>query len=81
MALDLRQNFVSVQYLQTNEQNFTKFYICKYIDKIYVGIVILHFFRELSGRVLDSTETDGPPVRASPAHCVVVLEQDTFILA
>ena len=33
----------------------------------------------LSGRVLDSTE--GPWVRPHPRHCVVVLEQDTFILA
>ena len=26
-----------------NEQNFTKFYICIHIDKIYVGIVTTHF--------------------------------------
>ena len=42
MALDLRQNFVSVQYLE-NSQNFTKFYICIHIDKICVWIVTHHF--------------------------------------
>ena len=29
--------------LSTNEQNFTNFYMCNHIDKIYVGIVTLHF--------------------------------------
>ena len=29
--------------LRTNGQNFTKFYICIYIDKINVGIVTHHF--------------------------------------
>ena len=29
--------------LRTNGQNFTKFYICIHIDKIYVGIVTHHF--------------------------------------
>ena len=29
--------------LRTNEQNFTKFYICIYIDKINVGIVTRYF--------------------------------------
>ena len=29
--------------LRTNVQNFTKFYICIYIDKIYLGIAIHHF--------------------------------------
>ena len=29
--------------VRTNGQNFTKFYICKHIDKIYVGIVAHHF--------------------------------------
>ena len=44
MALDLHQNFVSVQFiLRTNGHNFTKFYICIHIDKIYVGIVTHHF--------------------------------------
>ena len=30
--------------LRTNGQNFTKFYICIHIDKIYIGIVTHHFF-------------------------------------
>ena len=29
--------------LRTDVQNFTKFYICNHIDKIYVGIVTDHF--------------------------------------
>ena len=29
--------------LRTNVQNFTKFYTCIYIDKIYLGIDIHHF--------------------------------------
>ena len=29
--------------LRTNGQNFTKFYICNHIDKIYIGIVTHHF--------------------------------------
>ena len=40
MARDLCQNFVSTQYLENyNGHNFTKFYMCIQIDKIYVGIV------------------------------------------
>ena len=46
MALDLRQNFVSTQYLRTNWQNFTKFYICILIDKISLELlhIIFHLF-------------------------------------
>ena len=46
MAFDLRQNFVSLQYLENNglRLNFTKFYICIHIDKIYYAIVAHHFW-------------------------------------
>ena len=50
MALDLCQNFVSLNILRTNLQNITKFYKCIYIDKIYVGIAtgcFLHIVPEL----------------------------------
>ena len=37
--------------LRTNGQNFTKFYICIHIDKIYVGIVT-HNFSQICSRVM-----------------------------
>ena len=43
MALDLLQNFVSVQYLENKWTDFSKLYISIYTDKIYVGIVSCHF--------------------------------------
>ena len=43
MALDSRQNCVSVQYLEKKWTEFTQFYLCNHIDKIYVGIVTHHF--------------------------------------
>ena len=51
MALDLHQNFFSTQSLENNGQNFTKFYICIHIDKIYVGIVT-HRFSHIITRVM-----------------------------
>ena len=36
---------------RTNGQNFTKFYICIHIDKIYVGIATHHFLH-ISTRVM-----------------------------
>ena len=44
MVLDLRQNFVSAQYLENKWTDFHHFYICIHIDKIYLGIVTRHFF-------------------------------------
>ena len=44
-GLDLRQILFPFNILRTNGQNFTKFYTCIYIDKIYVGIVTHHFSR------------------------------------
>ena len=43
MALDLRQNFVSAQYLENKLTFFSKFYICIDIEKVWVGIVSCHF--------------------------------------
>ena len=44
MGLDLRLNFVSVQYLENNWTEFHQIlYMHSYIDKIYVGIVTHHF--------------------------------------
>ena len=37
--------------LKTNEQNLTKFYICIYIDKSYVGIVT-HYFSHICTRAM-----------------------------
>ena len=49
--------------------------MCMYIKMGGIGI-------ESSGSVVECLTGDrGPRVRASPAYCVVVLEQDTFILA
>ena len=66
--------------------NFTLWRICINISPLSI--------RERSGSVVEClTRDEGPRVRASPAslrcgpcephrrHCVVVLEQDTFILA
>ena len=38
--------------LRTNGQNFTKFYICIHIDKIYIEIVTHHFLH-ICTRVMD----------------------------
>ena len=51
MVLDLRQNFISVQYLVTNEQILTKLYITIYTDKIYIGIVS-RYFSQICKRVM-----------------------------
>ena len=37
--------------LRTNGQNFTKFYICIHIEKIYVGI-FTHYFSHICTRVM-----------------------------
>ena len=42
MALYLRKNFVSLQYLENKWTGF-QLYICIHIDKIQVGIVTHHF--------------------------------------
>ena len=38
LALDLRQNFDSAQYLENKLTDFIKIYICIHIDKIWPGI-------------------------------------------
>ena len=47
MTLDLRIILIPIvipfNILRTNVQNFTKFYICIHIDKIYVWIATHHF--------------------------------------
>ena len=52
MALDLRQNFVSAQYLKINLTEFHQIlFICIHIHKIYVGIVT-HHFSHICNRVM-----------------------------
>ena len=61
--------------------------VCKYSTYIILGIngtiyrpVLLVGAQWLSGRVLDS-RPKGHSFEPHQRHCVVVLEQDTFILA
>ena len=51
MAVDLRQILFPFNILSTNGQNFTEFYICIHIDKIYVEI-ITHYFSHICTRVM-----------------------------
>ena len=44
MALDLRGNFFSAQYLENKLTDFHLIYICIYIDKILFGIVTPPFW-------------------------------------
>ena len=43
MALDLRQNFVSVQYLEKNGQILTKLYITFYKTRSALGLLAVIF--------------------------------------
>ena len=47
---------------------------------LWVAMETMYFHRERSGRVLDS-RPKGRGFEPHRRHCVVVLEQDTFILA
>ena len=49
MALDLRQNFLSAQYLESKLTEFHKFYICILNDKILLGIVTHYFLHICTG--------------------------------
>ena len=62
MALDLRQNFVYIQYLEYKWTEFNKLYICIHIEKIYFGIVTHHFLPFVPERVmaLDSAKISFP---------------------
>ena len=51
MALDLRRNFVSAQYLENQLVEFAKLYICIHIDKVSLGIVT-QYFSEICTRVM-----------------------------
>ena len=51
MAHDLRQNFVSVKYLENNWTEFHQILLCIHIVKIYVGIVA-HPFSHICTRVM-----------------------------
>ena len=73
MALDLHQNFSSAQYL---ENKWTDFHQILNMHSYWQDIGA----QWLSGRVLDS-RPKGRGLEPHRRRCVVVLEQDTFILA
>ena len=56
MASDYLKVWFWFNILRTNGQNFTKFYICIHIDKIYVGIVTHHFLH-ICTRVMASNHS------------------------
>ena len=79
MALDLRQISFPLNILRTNRQNFTKFYKCIPVDKIYVGIVTQHFLH-ICTRVM-ALDLPQNSVSAQYLEKKIVISSPNFIYA
>ena len=73
--------FFQIKYCNSDillKKNINFIYVVCFVAIILV--IVLTWFQWLSGRVLDS-RPKGSGFEPHRRHCVVVLEQDTFILA